>query len=1161
MASPRLRFASLLALVLLVQAIRSFAQLTIVSASAGANQIEIGKTYLQKFNALITSGSATWSDNSTLPGWYTSGGGTTLIATGTGPLNTTAGTIYSLPQHFQDNITTSGYRSLGAAPDANSGPIHFAARFVNNTGSVVSSLRVAYEVRFGYSYDALGALVGGTNTVTCRYQTFSAGAGSITGTSGSWTTAATTDAANVTTSKVPDDWNYVIKTITGLNLQPGAEIWIDWQIALTNGNPTITAIDNVTVGSFTTGNPAIVTQPLSSSILTGNKLVLEALGTGSPAPTVQWHKNGVPIAGATSNTLTISAVQPTDAGDYTFIVSNTSGTAISNIAPVRVYNALGVKGPAAATTSGSVPVTISGSLTTPAVTYTGDVALQDIRYLPISRSENADLYLPNPMPSSLRPAVIIIHGGGGNDGSKDDDREVSTGQEFARRGYVAMSINYKRSFSLGGGFWSVAWPQNIKDAKTAVRFLRANASTYNIDPNRIGVIGFSWGGNEAAMLATTRPSDGLEPTDDYSPLISSSVSCASNFYGAVSIPEYHNMNQFGGGGNTDPGAMDYTGTNNYLKASPVSYAHSAAAPLFLLHGDADLEVMPTQNALLHAALVNANAPVHAFQLVPKGLHSHALYDTTHGGTAASPIDVRPQTFGFYDQYLLDAVEPPADLVLAAGSTADLNVLTNVRNPLASLLSFTQAQNGSVIHLGSGLLRYAPNLGFTGSDTFTYTLSDGNGGTSTTTVSISILSGFNKTVATEATIDSSIAGSDFNEASSGYLAVKYSSAVSSARKTYFQFDVSGLSINPEASGTFTINFTNSYQQWIKLWGLKQAYPSLSSTITWNNAQANDTASNGMLTSGSSIAAAITSSTLIVPGSSPYTPCSIVIPRLGDFVYDGRITLVMTGTLEASGTNHSSGLRLARNSTTLQFSANNAPTIAAIASQTMQEDTVTAPIAITLSDAETAAGSLTLTATSSNPTLLPPSAFTFGGSGSSRTLVLTPAANQNGSAIVTVTVSDGVSSTNTNFLVTVTPDTPTTNWKQSQFGGNASNSAVAGDPRDPDQDGIPNLIEYALGTNPNAFTASACSLGTLAINGTTYLTLTYTRLKAATDIILTPEASGDLAAWQSGPDAVIPVIPVIPVSTVDNGLTETVVVRDAAPIVGNSRRFLHLKVTRP
>jgi Concanavalin A-like lectin/glucanases superfamily/Bacterial Ig domain/Cadherin-like domain len=113
------------------------------------------------------------------------------------------------------------------------------------------------------------------------------------------------------------------------------------------------------------------------------------------------------------------------------------------------------------------------------------------------------------------------------------------------------------------------------------------------------------------------------------------------------------------------------------------------------------------------------------------------------------------------------------------------------------------------------------------------------------------------------------------------------------------------------------------------------------------------------------------------------------------------------------------------TPIGSTSNTAPTVSAIAAQTTNEDTATGASAFTVGDAQTAAGSLTVSGTSSNTTLVPNGNIIFAGSGANRTVTITPAANQNGTATITVTVSDGQLSTPTSFQLTVTAlnDAPT------------------------------------------------------------------------------------------------------------------------------------------
>ncbi len=106
-------------------------------------------------------------------------------------------------------------------------------------------------------------------------------------------------------------------------------------------------------------------------------------------------------------------------------------------------------------------------------------------------------------------------------------------------------------------------------------------------------------------------------------------------------------------------------------------------------------------------------------------------------------------------------------------------------------------------------------------------------------------------------------------------------------------------------------------------------------------------------------------------------------------------------------------------------NDPPTISPLADQVVPEDTSTAPLPFTVGDVDNDPATLTLSATSSNPALLTAANVVFAGSGANRTVRLTPAANANGSTLVTLTVSDGAATATTSFTLTVTPvnDPPT------------------------------------------------------------------------------------------------------------------------------------------
>ena len=135
---------------------------------------------------------------------------------------------------------------------------------------------------------------------------------------------------------------------------------------------------------------------------------------------------------------------------------------------------------------------------------------------------------------------------------------------------------------------------------------------------------------------------------------------------------------------------------------------------------------------------------------------------------------------------------------------------------------------------------------------------------------------------------------------------------------------------------------------------------------------------------------------------------------------------SGAPTGTAAQHNNALSINNNAMTVAnfrqaVAGSTAPTISAIGNVTIAEDGATSAIGFTVGDAESSASSLVVTATSSNPALVPntAAALTFGGSGSSRTLIVTPAANQSGSTTLTVVVSDGGLTASRTFTLTVTP----------------------------------------------------------------------------------------------------------------------------------------------
>lgn len=217
----------------------------------------------------------------------------------------------------------------------------------------------------------------------------------------------------------------------------------------------------------------------------------------------------------------------------------------------------------------------------------------DLPFLAAERTEKLDLYLPAPPAAGkLSPAVVWIHGGGWAGGTKSEARAKNICGILAKAGYVAVSVDYR----LGAG----AWPTNLFDCKNAVRFLRANAAKYQIDPNRIAVAGGSAGGQLALMVALTAGKPGLEPMGADTPYagVSSAVRCVINMYGVTNLLTRQSVDAQGQPTATRRlmgNALKYFGADSDAAevltiASPVTHVAKDSPPILTLHGRADTTV-------------------------------------------------------------------------------------------------------------------------------------------------------------------------------------------------------------------------------------------------------------------------------------------------------------------------------------------------------------------------------------------------------------------------------------------------------------------------------------------------------------------------------------------------------------------------------------------
>lgn len=205
----------------------------------------------------------------------------------------------------------------------------------------------------------------------------------------------------------------------------------------------------------------------------------------------------------------------------------------------------------------------------------------------------ATIYRPKVKPSKPMPAVIYIHGGGFTGGARDHFE--STAAYLTNQGYVGVCISYRLAPQD-------KFPKQIQDCKCAVRFTRANAKNWNIDPERIAVCGSSAGGNLAGLVAYA---NGVKEFENQggNPGVSDRVQAAVLFCGL-----YDFMPRTSPPGEHDAMKNNYIGYKYeenpkiYEMVSPVNYVNKNSPPTLLLHGDADGTVNIKHSYMLQKVL-------------------------------------------------------------------------------------------------------------------------------------------------------------------------------------------------------------------------------------------------------------------------------------------------------------------------------------------------------------------------------------------------------------------------------------------------------------------------------------------------------------------------------------------------------------------------------
>ena len=205
------------------------------------------------------------------------------------------------------------------------------------------------------------------------------------------------------------------------------------------------------------------------------------------------------------------------------------------------------------------------------------------------------------------PAVVWIHGGGWSGGNK----ERAPTAILTRKGYVGVAVQYR----LSG---RAAFPAQIHDCKGAIRWLRAHAAEYRIDPERIGVWGASAGGHLVALLGTSGGVKELEGDVGGNLNHSSRVQAVCDWFGPTDLlrffPADATQRDYPATGGTRMvvqllGCKPNECKDKWMQVNPITHLSKDDAPVLIMHGDKDQLVPLSQSEIFEEGLKKVDVKV------------------------------------------------------------------------------------------------------------------------------------------------------------------------------------------------------------------------------------------------------------------------------------------------------------------------------------------------------------------------------------------------------------------------------------------------------------------------------------------------------------------------------------------------------------------------
>lgn len=269
----------------------------------------------------------------------------------------------------------------------------------------------------------------------------------------------------------------------------------------------------------------------------------------------------------------------------------------------------------------------------------------DVAYASQSPTQKLDIYLPNDGKGDF-PVIVAIHGGAFKMGDKGD-MQLNGMLEGLRRGYAVVSINYRMS-------GEAIFPAAVYDCKAAIRWIKANAKTYQLNPNKMATWGGSAGGHLAAMIGTSSGVEDLEDFTQGNTQFSSEVQAVVDWFGPINFNTMDAQFKVSNKGKTDHDDIDspeslYIGKkitearDLVKKTNPATYITKNAPPFFIEHGKED-QLVPTEQSTDFATDLEKILGKNKVTLT-------LLPDTRHGGPQFETPENLEKVFQFLDKYL------------------------------------------------------------------------------------------------------------------------------------------------------------------------------------------------------------------------------------------------------------------------------------------------------------------------------------------------------------------------------------------------------------------------------------------------------------------------------------------------------------------------------